>query len=162
LAVLGACSGKPRPEEAARPPAAGDAAPGDAAGDAAAHPPGPPRTTRHLPAPVERPDGPGTAPRPPRGPPRRPPPAPPGAPRTTTWGIPDALVLVEGAPRAGAPPSAARVTLADCALTPRIAAGAALAITSAVDRPTRLVLRKRGAIDHLAAGDPVPVQLPLA
>src|SRR5262249_10201379 len=80
---------------------------------------------------------------------------------TTTWGIPDALVLVEGAPRAAAP-STARVTLADCALTPRIAAGAALAITSAVDRPARLVLRKRGAIDHLAAGDPVPVQLPIA
>ena len=81
---------------------------------------------------------------------------------TTTWGIPDALVVVEGVPSTAAAPPTAHVTLADCALTPRIAAGAALAITSAVDRPARLVLRKRGALDHLTAGDPVPVQLPIA
>jgi len=80
---------------------------------------------------------------------------------TTTWGIPDALVLVDGAPRPAAPP-VARVTLADCALAPRIAAGAGLAITSAVERPAKLVLRKRGAIDRLEDGAGVPVLLPIA
>jgi hypothetical protein len=166
VTVLGACGGKPRPEEAARPPVVGDAAPGDAApgdatpGDAAT--PGPPArgATGDLQVRVEWPDVPVAA----RSSPGR---TPCGTPRassvapTTTWSIPDALVVVEGAP-SSAPPPTARVTLADCALTPRIAVGAALAITSAVDRPARLVLRKRGALDRLTAGEPVPVQLPIA
>jgi hypothetical protein len=156
LAALGACSGKPRSEEAARPPVAGDAAPCDAAAHAV-----PPRgATGDLQVRVEWPDVPVAARsspgRTPCGTPRTPSVAP-----TTTWGIPDALVVVEGAPRAAAPPTA-RVTLADCALTPRITAGAALAITGAVDRPARLVLRNRGTLDHLTAGEPVPVQLPIA
>jgi len=80
---------------------------------------------------------------------------------TTTWGIPDALVVVDGAPRPAAPPIA-RVTLADCALAPRIAAGASVAITSAVDRPAKLALRKRGTLDRLDDGAPVAVLLPIA
>jgi len=176
LGALGACSGKPGLEEAApRAPAAGDAAssaaggaaaPGDAArGDA---PPGDAAAARAAPGdlqvrvewrdvPVAARSSPG---RTPCGAPRAPSVAP-----TTTWGIPDALVVVDGAP-APASPSVARVALADCALAPRLAAGSALAITSAADRPARLVLRKRGAIDQLAvrltAGEPVPVLLPIA
>jgi hypothetical protein len=71
-------------------------------------------------------------------------------------------VIVDGA----APPlAAAHVTLADCTLTPRVAVGSSLAITSAVDRPARLVLRKRGSVatlGQLAAGEPIPVMLPIA
>jgi len=80
---------------------------------------------------------------------------------TTTWGVPDALVVVDGAPVAAAP-TVARVTLAECALAPRVAAGASLAITSAVERPAKLVLRKRGTIDRLVDGPVVPVLLPIA
>ncbi len=160
--LWGACGGKPRPEEAARPPAVSDAAPADAAaGDATGPGPVPRGATGDLQVRVEWPDVPvaaRTSPgRTPCGTPRAPSVAP-----TTTWGIPDALVVVEGAPRSSGPPATARVTLASCALTPRIATGAALAITSAVDRPAQLVLRKRGALDHLTAGEPVPVQLPIA
>jgi len=181
LGALGACSGKSGREEAApRAPAAGDAgsagaaAPGDAArGDAAPAAGAPARTAAARTAPgdlqirVEWRDVPVAA----RSSPGRTPCGTPRAPSvapTTTWGIPDALVVVDGAP---ASPTAlarpaVRVTLADCALTPRLAAGSALAITSAADRPARLALRKRGAIDQLAvrltAGDPVPVLLPIA
>jgi hypothetical protein len=164
---LAACGGKPRPEEAARPPAVGDAAAGDAtagdaaAGDATAPGPAPRGATGDLQVRVEWPDVPVAA----RSSPGRTPCGTPRAPSvapTTTWGIPDALVVVEGAPSTAAPPPTTRVTLADCALTPRIAVGAALAITSAVDRPARLVLRERGALDHLSPGEPVPVQLPIA
>jgi hypothetical protein len=80
---------------------------------------------------------------------------------TTTWGIPGVLVVVEGARRA-AEPVIARVTLADCTLAPRVVAGDLLAITSAVDRPAKLVLRRRGALEHLVPGDPIPVMLPIA
>jgi hypothetical protein len=81
---------------------------------------------------------------------------------TTTWGVPDALVIVDGAaPRL----AAAHVTLGDCTLTPRVAVGSSLAITSAVERPAGLVLRKRGSVatlGQLAAGEPIPVMLPIA
>jgi hypothetical protein len=80
---------------------------------------------------------------------------------TTTWGIPDAIVVAEGgAAAAGA--RTARITLSGCALAPRVAVGDSLTITSAVDRPAKLVLRKRGSLDHFAAGAPVPVMLPVA
>lgn len=78
---------------------------------------------------------------------------------TTTWGIPDALVIVEGAAPAVA---AARLTFADCALSPRLAVGASLALTSAADRPAKLALRKRGTPEHLGDGDPISVLLPIA
>jgi hypothetical protein len=80
---------------------------------------------------------------------------------TTTWGIPDALVIVDGVAPAGGTPTA-RLALADCALSPRVAVGDTLAITSAVDRPAKLILRKRGTIDRLAPGTPIPVMLPIA
>jgi hypothetical protein len=69
--------------------------------------------------------------------------------------------VVDGAPRP-ATPGAAHVTLAACALAPRLAIGEALAITSAVDRPAKLALRRRGSLEHLTAGDPVAVMLPIA
>jgi hypothetical protein len=81
---------------------------------------------------------------------------------TTTWGVPGALVIIAGASPALA---AAHITLADCAFTPRVAIGGSLAITSAADRPAKLVLRKRGsaaAPAQLTAGDPIQVMLPIA
>jgi len=80
---------------------------------------------------------------------------------TTTWGIPDALIIVDGA-GATSGARAARVALADCALTPRVAVGDSLAVTSAADRPAKLALRKRGTLDHLADGPALPVMLPIA
>jgi len=157
-----ACGGKPRSEEAALPPAPGDAAPGDAAGaGAAGEGAGPARdVTGDLQVRVEWANVPvaaRTSPgRTPCGTPRTPSVAP-----TTTWGIPDALVVVDGAPRPAAP-AAAHITLADCTLTPRIAASTALAVTSAVDHPARLVLRRRGTLAQLTAGEPLWVQLPIA
>jgi hypothetical protein len=182
VVIAAACSGKPRPEDATHSAAArGDAASSDAGGDAvidattaaaggrasaagsgavgsAAR-----GATGDLQIRVQWPDVPVTARSSPGRTPCRTPRAPSVAP-TTTWGIPDALVLVEGAPPSG-PPRIAQVTLADCALTPRLVVGASLAVTSAVDRPAKLVLRKRGSVDdlgHLVAGDPIPVQLPIA
>lgn len=162
-AAFTACSGKPRPEEVTRVPARQDAAIGDAIGDAkrpidapAARP-----ATGDLQIRVEWPDVPVVA----RSSPGRTPcntPRTPSVAPTTTWGVPDALVIVAGA----APPLAgAHLTLADCTLTPRLAEGNALAITSAVDRPAKLVLRKRGtaaSLGQLVTGEPIPVMLPIA
>jgi len=160
LALLGllgfaACSGKPRAEEAAHgSPARGDAAP---AGDAVtAH-----VATGDLQIRVAWPDVPVVA----RSSPGRTPcntPRTPSVAPTTTWGIPDALVIVDGAEP---PLAAARLTLADCTLAPRLAVGSALAITSAVDRPAKLALRKRGTVaglGQLAEGTPISVMLPIA
>jgi hypothetical protein len=158
LAVLAACNGKPRPETT-HVPAREDARAGDAApaGDAQAARP----ATGDLQIRVEWPDVPVAARTSPGRTPCHTPRTPSVAP-TTTWGVPDALVVIDGA----APPLASmRITLADCTLTPHMAAGSTLAITSAIDRPARLVLRKRGtasALVNLAAGDPIPVMLPIA
>jgi len=160
LLTLAACSGKPRPEEATHAPVHDDATvlgdAGRAGSDAAARP-----AIGDLQIRVEWPDVPVAA----RSSPGRTPchtPRMPSVVPTTTWGVPDALVIVEGAaPRTGD----AHVTLENCTLLPRIAAGGTLAITSAVDRSAKLVLRKRGAVASLgtlAAGDPVPVMLPIA
>jgi len=78
---------------------------------------------------------------------------------TTTWGIPDALVIVEGA---AAAPSTAKLVVADCTVSPKLVVGTALAITSAADRPAKLVLTKRGSLDHLEAGEPVTILAPIA
>jgi hypothetical protein len=158
LATLAACDGKPHPKTT-RVPAREDARAGDAApaGDAQAARP----ATGDLQIRVEWPDVPVAARTSPGRTPCHTPRTPSVAP-TTTWGVPDALVVIDGA----APPlTSTRITLADCTLTPRISAGSSLAITSAIDRPARLVLRKRGtasALAHLAAGDPIPVMLPIA
>ena len=82
---------------------------------------------------------------------------------TTTWGVPDAFVIVEG----GSPPLEARVVLADCALHPRVVAGSVLVVESAVDHPARLTLVRHGAIGDLAAGalhsgERRVIQLPIA
>jgi hypothetical protein len=80
---------------------------------------------------------------------------------TTTWGIPDVLVLVDGVV---AKPSDARIVIADCAFAPRVAAGSTLVVESAVDRPTAVTLTKRGAIGDpaaLAGGDARAIQLPI-
>ena len=171
--MVAACSGKPRPEDAARavvardatsgPVTSADPAPstGGGAGGSSGAAPGAGTArggTGDLQLRVDWPDVPAAARRAPGRTPCNTPRAPSVAP-TTTWGIPDALVVVDGA----APPdTVARVTLGDCTLTPRIAVGSSLAITSAVDRPAKLVLRKRGTLDHLVAGDPIAVMLPIA
>jgi hypothetical protein len=80
---------------------------------------------------------------------------------TTTWGIPDVLVVVENAVIPHAP---ARIVLADCAFAPRLVAGSAVVLESAVDRPTKVTFAKRGtvaAIDKLDAGKPMAIQLPI-
>ena len=166
LAVLAiaaaACNGKPRAEEARSVPQAAGARPvaADAAPGAidAAPAPGAPPATGDLQVRVEWPDVPVAARSSPGRTPCNTPRAPSVAP-TTTWGIPDALVIVDGA----APPSRlAQVTLADCAPAPRIVVGSSLAVTSAVDHPARLVLRKRGTVDQLGDGDAIPIMLPIA
>lgn len=153
--AFAACSGKPRPEEATHSvPVRGDAAaPADAAD---AHP-----ATGDLQIRVEWPDVPVAA----RSSPGRTPchtPRTPSVAPTTTWGVPDALVIVDGTIPLVA---GAHVTLADCTITPHLAVGTSLAITSAADRPATLVLRKRGTVatlGQLEAGEPVPVMLPIA
>ena len=183
LAAVVACSGKPRPEDATRgatgrgdamsssaaasgdaassDAASGHAAPGDAAarGDAAIG--GARGAAGDLQVRVEWPDVPVAARSSPGRTPCHTPRAPSVAP-TTTWGIPGALVVVDGGPRSGGLQPGTHITLADCALIPRLAVGTSLAITSAVDRPAKLVLRKRGTVDRLVAGEPVPVLLPIA
>ncbi len=81
---------------------------------------------------------------------------------TTTFGIPEAFVRVEGAT---AVPAEAHVVLADCALRPRVAVGKSLVIESAVDRPTRVTLTKQGSFTDTGAlhpGEPRVIQLPIA
>lgn len=135
-------------------PAADDHAPAGSAAQPAT------RTTGELQARVEWPNVPPAARRSPGRTPCNTPRAPSVAP-TTTWGVPGALVVVDGAPPPPTRPTA-RITLADCALTPRLVVGATLAITSAVDRPAKLLLRKRGTVERLFDSDPIPVQLPIA
>jgi hypothetical protein len=178
LLALAGCSGKPRLEDAAHGGASRDAGPSrDAAADAPDDAAIARGATGDLQIRVVWPDVPVAARRSPGrtacGTPRAPSVAP-----TTTWGVPDALVVVDqpappfgGAAARGQAPvvdgaepalAAARLTLADCAVAPRLAVGDSLALTSAVDRPAKLVLRKRGAFDRLVAGDAVPVLLPIA
>jgi hypothetical protein len=82
---------------------------------------------------------------------------------TATWGIPDAVVLVDGAPAAHAEP--ARITVSTCAGAPRLVAAPALEVTSADEHPDALVLHARGSLDHLADiqdGATRALQLPYA
>ena len=153
-----ACSGKPHPDEVTPVVVARDAAPGRAA-DGAVGAPGDAGATGDLQLRVEWPRVPVVARSSPGRTPCNTPRAPSVAP-TTTWGIPDALVVVEGTAPAG--PTEARVTLADCALTPRLVVGTTLVLTSAVDRPARVILRKRGPLAQLVAGEPIAIALPIA
>lgn len=81
---------------------------------------------------------------------------------TTTWGIPDVLVVVEGATF---PAREARLVLADCALAPRIVAASSVVVESATEMPAALTITKRGeisALDKLVAGTPRTLRLPIA
>jgi hypothetical protein len=81
---------------------------------------------------------------------------------TTTWGLPDVLVVVDGDPSAL---GEARVRHIDCALSPRIVTGKLLAIDSAMPRPTALALTKRGELgqlDKLDASATRTVMLPIS
>ena len=70
---------------------------------------------------------------------------------TTTWGIPDAVVIVEDA---RADPAEPRIVLAECALSPRVAIGASLVVESAADRPTSVTLSRRADLPKLASPAP--------
>lgn len=81
---------------------------------------------------------------------------------TTTWGVPDVLIVVPGATL---PTHAPRIVLADCALAPRLVAATTAVIESAADRPTQLTVSKRGelaALDKLVPGAPRTLRLPIA
>jgi hypothetical protein len=82
---------------------------------------------------------------------------------TTTWGIPDVLVIVEGAPPVTAH---ARVRFADCALNPRLVVGGSLALDTTADRPVAIRLAHRYQTTALRAAlestAPRTVQLPIA
>lgn len=160
LVVIAACSsGKPRtPEDAKRVTPPGDAAivPADA--------PAAPKTpsgdvhvrvewTAVPPAARSSPGKTGC------GTPRAPAVAP-----TTTWGIPEVVVLVDGAPGVL---GETRVRLADCALSPRIAIGSTLVVESASDKPAKLVLSHRARASDLRVEikSSIPartIQLPIA
>jgi hypothetical protein len=80
---------------------------------------------------------------------------------TTTWGIPEVVVIVPGS----TPADEARVVLGDCTPRPRVAAGKSLMVASAVDRPAKVTLTKYGTtadLAALAAGDARTIQLPIA
>lgn len=82
---------------------------------------------------------------------------------TTTWGVPDVLLVVEGATL---PSREARLVLADCALSPRIVTATTSAILeSASERPEKLAWTKRGEVASLAKlepGKPAAIRLPIA
>lgn len=82
---------------------------------------------------------------------------------STTWGIGDTLVIVDGAP---AQLGEARVRLAHCALAPRLVIGSSLAVDSAADRPAKLVLAHRAAAAdfkaEIEAEKSRTIQLPIA
>lgn len=83
---------------------------------------------------------------------------------TTTWGIPEVVVFVDGAPAPRAL-GETRVDVDRCAVTPRIAIGSRIAIASAAEQPLKVSLVKR-----FAASDPeqarrsasIPIALPIA
>jgi hypothetical protein len=148
-AALAACSGKARTDGAGSAHPAGSAGATDAAGAAgsagsagAAGSAAAPAPTGDIQIRVEWADVPAVA----RASPGRTPcntPRSPSVAPTATWGIPDAIVLVEGARSDSAE---ARIVLADCALSPRIAIGSSLLIESAVDRPATVTLAKRAEL----------------
>jgi hypothetical protein len=84
---------------------------------------------------------------------------------TATWGIPDVVVIVDGAPPR-AEPASARVVARGCAIAPRVAiAGAGVAIASGEQHPIVLALARDRDEAHLGAaarGEPIAVALPIA
>ena len=85
---------------------------------------------------------------------------------TTTWGIPDVLVVIGVDHGKPFDPPRPRVVLEQCALAPRVTiAGTTLAIASATEAPAKLALAKTGQLP--LGGDaltttPRPVYLPIA
>jgi hypothetical protein len=155
LLALACSGGKPRTpttDDARRPP---PPAPHDGA-------PQPPAGAGDLQIRVEWKDVPLAA----RSSPGRTPCDTPRAPQvqpTTTWGVPGAAVLVDSVTMKD--PGEARVTLASCALAPRVSAGSSLVLASAMDRPARVTVTKLGDVAHLDAlrpGGARTVQLPIA
>lgn len=70
---------------------------------------------------------------------------------TTTWGIPDAVVMIEvdhGNQLAAAP---ARIVLDQCALSPRIVIASSLVVASAMDAPAQVAFARVGNARPLAA-----------
>jgi hypothetical protein len=174
-AAATACSGKPRPDGAGSSGPPGSGASGgssgsaDSAGSAAASAgsAGSAASTAsklgEVQLHVEWPDVPAAARSSPGRTPCNTPHAASVAP-TPTWGIPDAIVIVDGAPAAAAE---SHVVLADCALSPRAAVGASLVVESAADRPASVTLSKRGELskpESIAPGAAAPrlLRLPIA
>jgi hypothetical protein len=70
---------------------------------------------------------------------------------TTTWGIPEAVVMIEvdrGKPLGAEP---ARIVLDHCALAPRIAIGSSVTVASAMDAPAQVTFARVGAARPLIA-----------
>jgi hypothetical protein len=82
---------------------------------------------------------------------------------TATWGIPEVVVIVDGAPARG---ETERVVVGRCAIAPRVAIAApALAIASAEAQPVALALVRDRDVAHLATparGTPIAIALPIA
>lgn len=162
LLVVACSSGKSRPaiEDAARPRIGDAALVGDGAA-APGHDAASAATTGDVQVRVEWKDVPVPARASPGRTACKTPRTPAVAP-TTTWGIPDALVVVDNAPATAAD---VRVVLADCALSPRLSVGRTLAIASGGDRPTTVTFSRRGtlaALPAVEAGTPWKLQLPIA
>jgi hypothetical protein len=83
---------------------------------------------------------------------------------TTTWGIPDAFVVLSGTRKA--PDAMVRVVHDRCALAPRaIVAGGKLAVTGTATQPVALSVRRAFTLDDLAkptTDAAHPLQLPIA
>jgi len=88
-------------------------------------------------------------------------PRPPAVAPTTMWGIPEVVVLVDGA---SMPLGEVKVTASECAITPRAVVGDRLTITSSAPGPLKLNLAAYGpepeSIDGIPAG--IPVLMPIA
>jgi hypothetical protein len=72
---------------------------------------------------------------------------------TTTWGIPDVVVVVDanhGKDFAEAGAGSPRIVLEKCALTPRVVLASSLIVASAADAPAQLAVLKLGAARPLA------------
>lgn len=100
---------------------------------------------------------------------------PPAVAPTTTWGIPDVVVMIDvnhGKARAQTGSGSteklrSRVVLESCALTPRVAiVESPWIVASAMDAPAKVTIAKLGAARPLAtpapAGKPTPIFLPIA
>ncbi len=165
LAAAPACSGKARhdgPGSSGAAGGSGGSGGSAAAGSSAAGTPDAAAAIGDAQIRVEWADVPSAARASPGRTPCNTPRAPSVAP-TATWGIPDAVVIVEDA-RADA--AEARIVLADCALSPRVAIGTSLVVESAVDRPASVALAKRAELAKPEAaadgGAPRVLRLPIA